>query len=982
MTEFLKTVANHYKEKALTEAKETGEPASLPLSRYVFCFPNHRSALFFSKYLYESFEGPCCVPATITINELFGLFSDRNIADRTTLLFKLYDIYRQLSNRSDKEEFDQFVFWGDMLLADFDDIDKYLVSADNIFSNIRDLKEIEATFAGFEPEVIEVIQSFWRNYKPSYSTEDAKREVFSQTWSILKDLYILFKKELSAQNLAYPGMMEREVAECDDLHLEKLPYKKVIFVGLTAISKADRKLMSRLLLENRAEFCWDYADQLIRDPKSPMSSASFFTNQNLNDFPNELSDVELNSGLVKDKDKKYSLYAVPSGVGQTQLARHILLQWQQSLPNFDPLRTAVVLPDEKLLIPMLYAVPKELGTFNVTMGYALKNTPVAAFVQSISNLQESVSHQKDGKICFYYKQVLPLLQHNYVTAISNDSARSIYLKVIEDNLYRVPLSTFEGDNFLCKIFRSVTTAEETIDYLLYVLEEVMSHADLFSETDYEFIYHYRATVEKLGNSVRLQTFQFTPSTLFLLLNKLINGVSVPFSGEPLNGLQIMGVLETRAVDFDNIIFLSMNEGVFPAKPSNNSFIPMSLRNAFGMPTQKHRDAVFAYHFYRLISRAKHIAMIYDSRTEGLQTGEESRYVKQLRFLLNHNELIARVVDNDITTTSRSCIEVKKTPEMLAKLKFSLGPQGKKSLSASALKDYIKCPLCFYLGFVKHLQEDQDVNEGVDQRTFGDILHNALCDLYSKCEGKRVDAGLLRDYIANPEGEVSAAILRGFKKVLKIDHVEGYNLLISRILTQYAVETLRHDKNLGPFDYLAGERKLRFMYRVSNDLQVRVICIFDRLDKLVTDSDTIRVVDYKTGNSQKGSKLQFNEIEQLFTPEGKGSAEAFQVMLYCLMLMHASPDELKELQLSKTPEHLVPHLYFVRDFKSFTKDDTNLIIGTGKNKEPIQDFAPYAELFQQKFHELLEDIFDINKPFKQCVEDHHCKFCAFSSYCQR
>lgn len=982
MTEFLKTVAKHYKDKAMAEANETGEPASLPLSRYVFCFPNHRSALFFSKYLFESFAGPCCVPATITINELFGLFSDRCIADRTTLLFKLYEIYRNLSNRLDKEEFDQFVFWGDMLLADFDDIDKYLVSADSIFSNIRDLKEIEATFAGFEPEVIEVIQSFWKNYKPAYSTEDSKREVFSQTWSILKDLYILFKKELSSQNLAYAGMMEREVAECKDLHLENLPYKKVIFVGLTAISKADRKLMSRLLLENRAEFCWDYADNLIRDPKSPMSSAAFFTNQNLNDFPNELSDAELNVGLVIDKDRKYSLYAVPSGVGQTQLAKHILQQWHQSIPNFDPLRTAVVLPDEKLLIPMLYAVPKELGTFNVTMGYSLKNTAVASFIQNIANLQETVTLSKDGTTYFYYKQVLPILQHNYSTAITNEKSRSIYLKIIEDNLYKVPQSKFEDDNFLSKIFKSVNTAEQTIDYLLDILEEVMSYADLFTETDYEFIYHYRATVEKLGKSVRQQTFQFTPATLFLLLNKLINGVSVPFSGEPLNGLQIMGVLETRAVDFDNIIFLSMNEGVFPAKPNNNSFIPMSLRNAFGMPTQKHRDAVFAYHFYRLISRAKHVAMIYDSRTEGLQTGEESRYIKQLRFLKNHDELIARVIDNDITPASRSCIEVKKTPEMMDKLRASLGPQGNKSISASALKDFIKCPLRFYLGFVKHLQEDQDVNEGVDQRTFGDILHNALCDLYSKCEGKRVDAGLLKEYINDQNDKVSAAIIQGFKKVLKIEQVEGYNLLISKILTQYAIETLRHDKNLGSFEYLAGERKLRFLYKVSDELQVRVICIFDRLDRLTTDHEVIRVVDYKTGNSQKGAKLQFNEIEQLFSPDEKGSAEAFQVMLYCLMLMHATPDKLKELNLTETPQHLVPHLYFVRDFKSNTKNNTNLTIGSRQNKKPIKDFADYEEIFRQKFHELLNEIFDISKPFKQCEDDHHCKFCAFSSYCQR
>lgn len=983
MTEFLKTVALHYKQKALAEAKETGEPASVPLSRYVFCFPNHRSALFFSRHLHEVFGGPCLVPATITIDELFGLFSNRCIADRTTLLFRLFNVYRKLSQRADKEEFDQFVFWGDMLLSDFDDIDKYLVPAEKIFSNIRDLKEIEAAFAGFEPEVVEVIQSFWRSYKPAnMEGEDEKREVFSQTWSILNDLYNIFKKELAKENLAYAGMMEREVVETEDLHLERLPYQKVVFVGLTAISKADRKLMSRLLIDQRAEFCWDYADPLISDRHSPMSSAAFFTAANLQDFPNEISDEELAEGLVADQNRKYSLYEVPSGVGQVQLARQVLKHWKAKQGEaFDPIRTAVVLPDERLLIPMLYAVPTELGIFNVTMGYSLKNTPVAAFVQNLANLQDAYRQQEDHSGSFYYRQVLPILQHNYLTAITGAAASELIRRITDNNLYQVPVTDFEQDELLKMIFRPSGTAEQTIDYLLEILESIMQHHELFSETDYEFIYHYRATVSKLGESVRMQTFDFTPRTLFMLLTKLVNGVSVPFSGEPLQGLQIMGVLETRSLDFDNVIFTSMNEGVFPAKPSGNTFVPMSLRNAFGMPTQKHRDAVFAYHFYRLISRAKNVVMIYDSRTDGVQVGEESRYVKQLRYLLDHKELKPKAIGSSITTQERMQIEVKKTPEMLAQLRQSLGPNGKRALSASCLKDYIKCPLRFYLGFVNKLKEDQDVNADVDQRTFGDILHESLCDLYSQCEGRRVDSGLLKQYIEHPEGEITRAIHDAFKKVMKVNKVEGYNLLVSRILIQYAVETLRHDNGLGPFEYVAGERHLYFNYKSGNDLQVRIICIFDRIDKLVKDG-VLRVVDYKTGSSSKGSKLLLNEITQLFTPDGKGSSEAFQVMMYCLMLMQATPYHLKELKLTERPQHLAPHLYFIRDFKPGSKNNTSLTMVEGKEKEEITDFAPYAEEFRTAFDALLADIFDPTKTFNQCEDDRHCKFCPFASYCQR
>lgn len=982
MTEFLKTVANHYKQLSVDEASKTGEPASLPLTRYVFCFPNHRSSLFFARHLKEAFGGPCCVPATITINELFGLFSNRCIADRTTLLFKLYEIYRNLSQRPDKEEFDQFVFWGDMLLADFDDVDKYLVPAERLFSNIRDLKEIEAAFAGFEPEVVEVIQSFWRNYKPALSAEDSKREAFSQTWSILKDLYILFKRCLAEENLAYAGMVEREVVENENLSFDTLPYRKVVFVGLTAISKAERRLMSRLQLEGRAEFCWDYADPLLSDPKSPMSSASFFSAQNLRDFPNVLNKEELNSGLVADADRKYSLFAVPSGVGQAQLARRILQSWKQNLPKFDPFRTAVVLPDEHLLLPMLYAVPTEFDKFNVTMGYGLKDTPVSSFVQNLSALQEAC-RLHDGQVeTFYYKQVQVLLQHNYTAAIVGEEAHNISKRITDKNLYQVPASEFCSDKFLQLIFRHVSTAEETIDYLLAILDHIMQHDSLFTATDYEFIYHYRATVEKLGISVRQQTFDFTSRTLFQLLAKMVNGVSVPFTGEPLQGLQVMGVLETRALDFDNVIILSMNEGVFPAKPVSNTFVPMSLRNAFDMPTQKHRDAVFAYHFYRLISRASNVVLIYDSRTEGMQTGEESRYIKQIRFLLGHKDLKTRVVNNDITTHSRNVIEVKKTPEMLQMLRKHLGPDSDRALSASALKDFIKCPLCFYLGFVKQLQEDQDVNEGVDQRTFGDILHHAMRILYERCEGKRVDSGLFKQYIDHPEGEITQAILDGFRKIMKIDHVEGYNLLISRILVQYVVETLRHDSKLGPFEYLIGEGKQKFLYRVNDDLKVRITCIFDRIDRLVTEENALRIVDYKTGNSHKGGKLIFPDVEQLFTPDGKGSSEAFQVMLYCLMLHLAGSSELRKLKIEEKPQRIVPHLYFVRDFNASSKIDTGLYAGASKSKVPVDDFATYASDFDNQLRALISRIFDPEEPFGQCEDDHHCKFCPFASYCMK
>jgi hypothetical protein len=1041
MEEFLKTVAKHYKEKSCCEARLTGEPASLPLSRYLFCFPNRRSGLFFARHLQEAFnegnssstKAPCCVPPITTINELFGLFSTRQVIDRTALLFRLFEIYDKLSKRRERETFDQFVFWGDMLLSDFNDVDKYLVDADSLFSNVRDLKEIEARFSGFTEEQIKVIKSFWLSFRPEIEyPEGDKHEVFGQTWSILAELYHAFKEDLLSKNLAYEGMMEREVIELlrneeksgitsssedsPEGIFSRLHYDKVVFVGLTAVSEVDRQLMGMLKLHGKAEFCWDYADPRLQPQDSKATSAAYFTKNNLSHFGNEISDEELQRGLVPETERQVSLYSVSSGVGQTLQARHILQHWLKTIEGFDPFRTAVVLPDEKLLLPMLYAVPSDLGAFNVTMGYSLRSTPVEAFVTMLAALQQS---WREKEQTFYFRQVLPILAHSFTLGVSGKYARQLTDKITAQNLYQVPLEIFQENEFLRLVFRPLHNATEALKYIDNILDLLMKRAArdiaeakeaeadengqfdlpfeesedepkqelrIFTDTDYEFIYHYRKTLLQLDKEVKRHTIDFTPKTLFQLLEKLIAGVSVPFSGEPLKGLQLMGVLETRALDFDNVIILSMNEGVFPAKPVQNTFVPMSLRDAFGMPTQKHRDSVFAYHFYRLIGRAKRLAMIYDSRTEGMQTGEESRYVKQLRFLMGHSKLQTQTISEDIGIVNPSGFAVRKTPEVMQQLSKCLGPDGTRNFSATVLKDYITCPLKFYLSFVRQLNEDDEVSEGVDAAHFGDILHQAICSLYEKSEGKRVEASMLDKYIDKNNTKVSEAINNAFDRVMKLKgrELEGYNLLVSQILVNYAKETLRHDKGLCPFDYLAGERKQNFVFKVSDNLAVRIKCIYDRLDRPVAGNPqgTIRIVDYKTGNSNHGSKLNFPSVEDFFTDGGKGSKEAFQVMLYCLLLEHATSEDLQRFHLTVAPSSVVPHLYFVRDFHQRTKTETVLAEGSGKSAKPLEDFTPYRDEFKQRLIQLFEEMYNPDIPFGQCKDTKPCTWCPFTNLCKR
>lgn len=996
MEEFLKTVARHYLAKAAKQAAQTGEPATMPLSRYLFCFPNRRSGLFFARYLQDVHNGgpmpedcttrrPCCVPPMTTISELFGQFSQRHVLDRTALLFRLFTIYDRCSRRRERETFDQFVFWGDMLLSDFDDVDRYLVDADKLFANVRDLKEIDARFAGLTPEQIAVIRSFWKSYRPDVEyPEGDKREVFSQTWAILSQLYHEFRQSLSDNNEAYGGMLEREVVEeisrqDADQRFASFPYQKVVFVGLTAISEVDRRLMSMLRLNGMAEFCWDYADPRLQPKNSLATSAAYFSQSNLQDFGNELSPEELQVGLVAEKDRDVALYSVSSGVGQTRKAQEILLQWKAADgASFDPFRTAVVLPDEKLLLPMLYAVPSSFEHFNVTMGYNLKNTPIAAYVSQLADLQQSYNSEKQT---FYFRQVLPLLSHAFTLSLAEKAARTLSQRINKENKNQVPVAEFANDKFLSRLFHPVSTAEETIEYLTDILQTLMTHTS--DDVDYELLYHYHKTLSGLAKEVRSNAISFTTRTFFLLLEKLVAGVSVPFQGEPLKGLQIMGVLETRALDFDNVIILSMNEGVFPAKPSQNTFVPMSLRDAFGMPTQRHRDSVFAYHFYRLIGRAKRLAMIYDSRTEGMQTGEESRYVKQLRYLMGHPDLDAQTVVDEIGVVNETNIVVNKTPEVLELLCQCLGPQATRPISASVLKKYISCPLRFYLGFVRRLHEDDDVTEGIDSRLFGDILHDAVHNLYKGNEGQEIQASMLDKYIRNPEGKITQCVNQAFQKHCHVDTPTGYNQLIAGLIVDYIFEILRHDRKLCPFVYLAGEIRQTYLYDAGNGLQVSLMCVYDRLDMPLTGHGTLRVVDYKTGNSGKGSKLVFPDVDDLFRSEGRGSSEAFQVMMYSLMLGQLSAGQLAECHLTTVPEHVSPHLYYVRDFSSNPSVRTSLVAGTAKNGQEILDFAPYRQDFNQKLSALLTEIFNPDIPFAQCKEDsRECTYCPFATLCNR
>lgn len=1002
MTEFLKTVAKHY--FCQLPVKEDGTPNILQLTDYIFVFPNRRAGLFFGQYLVElNQKQPIISPEMITIGDLFSYFSHHATADRTTLLFRLYKVYNEVCKKHDShyqpEPFDNFIFWGEMMLRDFDDIDRYLVNASEVFCNVSDLKEIEDHFAGYSEEVQKVILGFWNKVSVKKIGEEPAKTSFLQTWAILNDVYTEFRKVLDAEKIAYEGMRKRSVVEgivkgeCE-AELGRLP-SKIIIVGITAIDEAERQLLKWLQRNERVEFCWDYGDDRLRDERQ---HASYFFKRNTEEFPNVLTDEEQRAGVVADSDRLMTCIPVPSGVGQTLEASKTLSEWGSK----DALHTAVVLADEALLNPMLYSIPEGFEKYNVTMGYSLKTTPASTLFDALIFLQKNLQQDyKTGSYSYYHKAVLPILGHVYMLAFESEIAEALRKTITQKSMHQVQQSLFNElqDSVLAKaIFRPVNTVSDASDYISLIIDVLMTafgDEDRYA-LDRETFIAYKNIVAKLKVEIAESGIEALSGMTFLyLLQKLAAGQSVSFSGEPLSGLQIMGVLETRALDFRRIVFLSMNEGTVPAKPSQNSFIPNTLRNAFGLPTQKHRDAIFAYHFYRLLSRAEEVCFIYDNRTEGMSTGEPSRYLLQLQYLAAEGDedlLKLKVPSLSVSTEEPEKVEVIKTERVMKMLDcFRVG--GNRNITASNLKAYSGCKLQFFLSHVMGLYLDDELEDEIASSTFGSILHSSMQEFYKPFVGKVVLADKLRDY-RNDKDRLRKIISDSFSKVYHKQPVSGYDRLICELILDSIEAILDHDLKLTPFDYLSSEASIKTVYKVNDGLSVNIKYIIDRIDIFADPSHLrhLRVVDYKTGSPS--NKLTLKSFGDIFSNNKDCSKEAFQVLFYCYMLSKALPEELQQLNLY--PQTAInnfncmePHLYFTRSILN-NQNEAVTIVDYNKSKhstesfdnQEIQDFSIFASAFGDALNRVLEEIFDPNVPFTQTDEAHACQYCHFADLCGR
>ena len=934
------------------------------LKDYCIVFPNRRAGLFFNKYLSGLTDKPVWAPKEFTINDLMVALSNLEPADELLTLFELYEIYCR--ERHVSESFDEFYFWGEIMLSDFDDIDKYLVDAPKLFQNISDLKSIEDQFSYLSEDQIRIIKRFWQNFEPGRSGKH--KELFLDTWKVLNNIYSQLKAKLKSEKIGYEGMIYRNVAEnLDNGGILTIPFIKAFFIGFNALNECEKVLFKYLSSKGMAEFFWDYDDYYL---KNTNHEAGRFIRMNIREFGSSESDT---SHKNLTKQKKISIVSVPSTVGQAKVLPEVLADIDDASHE-----TAIILTDEQLLIPVLNSIPETAGEFNITMGYPVNETPVYSLVEHIIDMQNNSRKYNDEHWRFYHRDVLVILRHPLIYQGFETEIDELTKEITGRNKIYIKDNELHKNMLLSSIFIKIDEAKQIPGYLLDILEKLardnIGNDHNNKNLENEIIFQLYIRIKRLSEVIHDSNIQFNTRTLYRLLRKTLMHTRIPFSGEPLVGLQVMGVLETRGLDFKNLIMLSMNEDIFPGKPFSHSFIPHHLRYGFNLPTIEHQDAIYAYYFYRLIQRAENIILIYNSKTEGLSTGEKSRFIYQLAFdpVFTIDE---RVIAYSIQANPERPVIIHKDGAVLEILNDYLsGNMNKKYLSPSALNNYVDCSLRFYFRYISRLEEPEVVEEEIDQLLFGNMLHAAMNKLYQPFRSGKITAAMLKDMVNNKE-LIHSAIRHAFNQEYQSagdtgkDVIEGGNIIIREILEQYLIQIMNADMAYTPFTVIDMEGIYRFDIPIQKGNTLKHVIIGGKIDRIDDVGREVRIIDYKTGRVDR----KISDIDDLFDYDlTERNHAVFQTLLYSKLFYCSGNEQGKPV---------VPGLYPIRELVS-DDFDYHILTGSQKKKEKITDYRNFDELFTRKLVGIIEEIYDTKKAFSPTRVIEKCKYCPYRGICHR
>ena len=982
---FLQQIAKIYAEK-LT-----------PTSQLLFVFPNHRAGLFFRKELLALVKKPIFAPDITDINSLAATISPLQKANDIELLFALYESYVHVRSQHTEEieTIDAFVPFGTTLLGDFNEIDKYLIDTKLLFSNIADLKNLNDQSQFLSEEQIAALNSFWGKVQNERNENLSFNRQFISLWDDLHDIYTHFTQSLIAKGIGYDGLIYLTAIEkLSTFNFQLSTFKSIVFIGFNSLTTSEYRIFKHFQQLGIADFYFDYPT-CYTSPSPFASTVGKYYERNLHEFPSRYQHTQPSEPHIPN----ITLHSTPSATNQINVACSLLTPNSSLLT---PHSTAILLADESLMPSLIQQLPANIEKINITMGYPLSITPIATLINHILTLQTELTNNRDGITQFYYKPLLSILSHSNIQSIYPTSSAKIidqitranYIRITTQELHNIIANLNTDDEekqFFTTLFTSHTSTPELLKYLSDIITQ-LSTFNFQLSTEKEFLYQYNQQLNQLKTLLTPNSSLLTPNLLRMLIMRLTSSLKVQFKGEPIEGMQIMGLLESRLLDFENIILIGFNDQKVPGNKSVNSIIPYNLRRAYNLPTHEISDAIQAYNFYRTLYHTKNLHLIYDSRNEGAQN-EISRYFYQLQYLLRapmqqyNYQLQIQNTNNE--TQNNQEITIHKTSEIIDKLNsYKIS---NASLSASRLKDYIACPLRFYFSTIANIKSPNEINETGESSLLGRIYHKAMELYYNQHTTPQS---------LNPkqiEILVHNAFIEESKSSGRQVQITGFNSLIFNLTHQFITNTIRFDiarYKQNQFSNVQSEVEINQPIN-----QINFKGYIDRIDK--TD-DTINIIDYKTTATPK-NEIGIPNIINLFNSYKSSHHELFQIILYChiynssFLIPHSSlkirPLLYKTYELSKSDTQLhniklqVPNQLL--DPNNLPPLDTPLeAISTDKNSCTLIEITEYSLIatpFEWLLTRMLNNIYNPNIPFattENSTEEKACKFCPYKTICKK
>lgn len=956
--------------------------------------PNKRSALFLKRHIQQLISergpAPCIMPRFMTVERFISQFSDRPLMPRRERLFLLYDCYRKVLMESCRihrlPDFDKFIFWGEIILDDFDEIDRQLVDASMIFRNLHNLKEISADYLDDdvkellsrfwgEPQGIAAATEFWHHIRQD-ADEDSPQTEFINLWEILGQLYEKYSTELDMRGLQSPGGLYRTAACTIDLMShDDLSRLNCSFIGCIDFSRSELHILRRLRDCGAATFFWDFATKAL-DLAADRRLASQITVLK-KEFPAP-ADFDL---ITVTSLPEVNVFSTPSDVAQARQITPILRSWAERglIDGLSAINTAIIVPDESLLGPVLLSVPESIPAVNITIGMPFSSTAFASMLKSVIAMQLH-ARKIHGITHYYYADVIQLISHPHIQTIAPREADELKAYISSTRTFNIDAKDL-ADRYpaLSFIFSPIKTNDDpqvTRDYLTGLIDglgEALSKCQTDNGAhrlpELQMLEYFRDEINDINRLISLYDIMMSDSTYFSLFERLMRTRRVDLQGTPLRGLQIMGVLETRALDFDNIIILSANDKVLPSKGSVKTMIPNNLRIGYGIPPIDHNETLSTYYFYRLISRASEVALIYDSRSMSLGAGEPSRFIAQLQYLMPADRFKKHNVIFGSDFTSPAGLSVYKTPEIIGRLE-NFYPGGNSWLSASALKEYKKCRLSFYLKYVRNLRGEDKSDDFITPADYGTIFHKIVEVLYKPYENKLITpeiiSGLLdnTEYIDDLISQTIYEIYYSNVRYASVENLPAEGQHTSAIISAYLRRMLSLELEMvrqQPFTYIAGEMNVRGYWRITDSLSVNFKMKIDRVDRLAADH--LRFIDYKTGKDT----IKKTSCQRVFQRGIDDHDAVFQLLTYCMAYA----------DIKGSAEAIAPVVY---PFRVMTAD--NAIPRTVVDDVIVDDYHVIEDQARPMLMSLIEEIFSPDTPFDQADDTSKCGYCPFSDLCGR